>query len=112
MDIDAKDRYGRTPLSWAAGGGHKPVVWLLIERNDVDVDAKDNDGRTPLSWAAWSGHKDLLQLLLEQANITLDVKDIPALDWATNVPDTKVIEFLQTVIARCEQWQAQHTSGD
>jgi ankyrin repeat protein len=30
VDPDSKDRYGRTPLSWAARNGHEAVVRLLI----------------------------------------------------------------------------------
>jgi len=28
-DVDSKSKSGRTPLSWAAGGGHEAVVSLL-----------------------------------------------------------------------------------
>ena len=47
---DSKDNSGRTPLSWAAGRGHKDVVKLLVERGDVEADSKDKYGQTPLSW--------------------------------------------------------------
>ena len=56
VDVDSKDKdYGRTPLSWAAAGGHEAVVKLLLETGKVDVDSKDRYGRTPLSWAAGKG---------------------------------------------------------
>jgi ankyrin repeat protein len=29
VDLDSKDNYGRTPLSWAAWNGHEAVVKLL-----------------------------------------------------------------------------------
>jgi ankyrin repeat protein len=28
-DLEAKDKYGRTPLSWAAANGHEAVARLL-----------------------------------------------------------------------------------
>ena len=31
-DLDSKDSYGQTPLSWAARKGHKAVVKLLREK--------------------------------------------------------------------------------
>ena len=54
-DVDTKDNYGQTPLSWAAENGHEAVVQLLLGTRKVDVDAKDNDGWTPLSRAWISG---------------------------------------------------------
>ena len=63
-DVDAKDRYGRTPLSWAAENGHEAVVKLLLETGKVDVDLKDMYGNwTPLSRAAVNGHKAVVKLL-------------------------------------------------
>ena len=65
VDIDSKDTtHGRTPLSWAAMGGHEAVVKLLLETGKVDVDSKDTTyGRTPLSWAAERGHEAVVKLL-------------------------------------------------
>jgi hypothetical protein len=37
-DVNAKDRWGRTVLSWAAWGGHIAVVKLLIEKG-ADIDS-------------------------------------------------------------------------
>jgi ankyrin repeat protein len=48
-DVNAKDKNGRTPLSWAAQNGHEAVVKLLLD-NSSDVDSKDNADRTPLTY--------------------------------------------------------------
>jgi ankyrin repeat protein len=37
VDVDSKDRSGRTPLSWARGKGREAVMKLLVEK-DADVD--------------------------------------------------------------------------
>jgi KaiC/GvpD/RAD55 family RecA-like ATPase len=39
-DVDSKDNYGQTPLSWAAKNGHEAVVKLLLETGKVDVDSR------------------------------------------------------------------------
>jgi ankyrin repeat protein len=31
-DLQSKDKYGRTPLSWAAEKGHEAVVKLLLKK--------------------------------------------------------------------------------
>ncbi|KAK2059317.1 hypothetical protein LY76DRAFT_496767, partial [Colletotrichum caudatum] len=56
IDIDAPDKSGRTPLSWAAGDSRETVIKLLLGTELVDILSKDGDGRTPLSWAVGSGH--------------------------------------------------------
>ncbi|KAF5266248.1 hypothetical protein FOXYS1_2916 [Fusarium oxysporum] len=60
-----RDTDGRTPLSWAAEGGHETVVRLLVEKG-ADIESKDDGGRTPLWWAAQNGHKAVIWLLLEK----------------------------------------------
>ena len=48
-DIEAKDIYGETPVSWAAEKRHIEMVELLLKAG-VDTEAKDNNyGRTPVS---------------------------------------------------------------
>ncbi|KAH8652933.1 hypothetical protein BGZ61DRAFT_374430, partial [Ilyonectria robusta] len=70
-DVEAKDknnRYGGTPLWWAAQNGHAAVVKLLLGKG-ADVEAKDKNNRyggTPLWWAAQNGHEAVVKLLLEK----------------------------------------------
>ncbi|KAF2177092.1 ankyrin [Zopfia rhizophila CBS 207.26] len=64
VDVDLKDNYGRTPLSWAAENGHEAVVKLLLDTGKVDVDPRDDKyGWTPLSWAAEGRHEAVVKLL-------------------------------------------------
>jgi len=48
-DVNAKGDAESTPLHWAANGGHKEIVELLIDKG-ADVNVK-NSGKTPLDWA-------------------------------------------------------------
>jgi len=61
--VFSKDKYGETPLHWAASAGHKDVAELLLA-NKADVNSKDNSGCTPLVGASSNGHKDVVELLL------------------------------------------------
>jgi len=49
VEVDSKDSYGRTPLSWAAEKGCETVIKLLLETGKANVNLKDNSGRMPLS---------------------------------------------------------------
>ncbi|KAL6407175.1 ankyrin repeat domain-containing protein [Ilyonectria robusta] len=73
-DVESKDGYGRTPLSWAAAEGHEAIVQLLLE-NGADVQSKDKQGWTPLAWAAAEGHAAIVGMLVEKGADTKS-KDI------------------------------------
>ncbi|KAI9782990.1 MAG: hypothetical protein M1816_001650 [Peltula sp. TS41687] len=96
VEADSRDGYGRTPLLWAAEGGHEAVVKLLVERDDVDADSRDNDGWTPLSWAARRGHEAVVQLLVERDDVDADSKDNgrTPLSWAAEEGHEAVVKLL------------------
>jgi ankyrin repeat protein len=48
--------YG-SALTTASHIGHKPVVKLLLETNQIDVNLEDKDGQTPLLFATQNGHE-------------------------------------------------------
>ncbi|KAF2466052.1 uncharacterized protein BDR25DRAFT_185539, partial [Lindgomyces ingoldianus] len=94
---DSKDGEGRTPLSWAAGGGREAVVKLLAGRDDVEADAKDGDDQTPLSWAARGGHEAVVKLLVERDDVEADSKDgygRTPLSWAAEGGHEVVVKLL------------------
>jgi ankyrin repeat protein len=66
VDPDSKDKYHRTPLSWAVIKGQEAVVELLLAKDGIDPDPKDRYNETLLSLAANTGHSDIAKLLLKK----------------------------------------------
>ncbi|XEV01751.1 hypothetical protein FSHL1_007038 [Fusarium sambucinum] len=70
MEPDAKDKWGRTPLSYASEVGHTNVVIQLLGYT-TDVESKSDwesgdSPRTALSFAAKQGHTGIVLQLLEK----------------------------------------------
>lgn len=65
-DLRLKDRYGRTPLSWAAVGRDVETMQALLAHPEVVayIDESDNNEKTPLAWAAEGGHVSAVKYLL------------------------------------------------
>ena len=95
-DVNAKDKYGLTPLHHAAWQGRNEIVELLIA-NGADVNAKDVDGGTPLHYAAWQGRNEIVELLIAKGadvNAKDDVGKTP-LDWAIKFKNTATTDHLR-----------------
>ncbi|KAL6406443.1 Ankyrin repeat, PH and SEC7 domain containing protein secG [Ilyonectria robusta] len=67
-EVDARDRYGRTPLSYAAWNGHIAIVQRLV-RAGARVDSKDEIGGTPISYALCSGQGAVASRLMKGAQV-------------------------------------------
>ena len=77
QDIDParQDKFGRTPLSYAAEYGRTEVVKTLLCDERIDPDRQDNRGRTPLSYAAANGHTEIVKTLLCDDRVDPDRQD-------------------------------------
>ena len=86
-DVNAVSRYGVTPLSLAAAGGHARLLEALF-KSGADARKADgslHDGRTLLMLAARTGSVDAVQLLLskgENPNAVETRTGTTALMWA------------------------------
>ena len=60
-DVNAKSKYGDTPLNYASAR-HKEIVKLLIA-NGADVNAKDSSGQTPLDNASGFNKPEIVAIL-------------------------------------------------
>jgi ankyrin repeat protein len=79
IEVDLKNNWGRTPLSYAAEVGKLRITRLLIDHG-AEVDSGDNKLRTPLEHAAFKGHKAVAKLLIERD------ADIETDDYENNRP--------------------------
>ncbi|KAE8364900.1 hypothetical protein BDV27DRAFT_171969 [Aspergillus caelatus] len=99
VDIDIKDFYGHTPLSWAAENGHEAVVKLLLATGKVDIDSKDSNGQTPLCLAASYGNAAVVKALLATEKVDIEAKDSlygqTSLSWAAGNGHKAVVKLLQ-----------------
>jgi hypothetical protein len=80
VDVNSKNRYGATALSYACDRGNVDMVSLLIERG-ADLNAKDTFyGATPITWASNNGHTEVVKLLLDKGAKGIDGVLMDAVD--------------------------------
>ena len=63
--VEAKDRYGWTPLMMAAKHGNTPIVRLLVDAG-ANVNESSSTGYTPLAAAAIAGSAETVAYLLDR----------------------------------------------
>ena len=63
--MNARGKYGYTPLVHASYSGHADAVRLLLDAGAIPSMTTD-DGGTALYWAASQGHDEVLRLLLDR----------------------------------------------
>lgn len=68
LDCNAKDKYQRTPLAWAAQGTAVAVVRVLLDAG-ADVNHVDYIGWKPLFHALARGNADIIRLLVSRGAI-------------------------------------------
>ena len=76
-EITSLEECSWTPLHFAANGGYKEIVKLLLEHKAI-IDSLDLDMATPLHYAAEEGHAETVKLLLEHnaAKESLDKEQV------------------------------------
>ncbi|AXK60195.1 ankyrin repeat domain-containing protein [Candidatus Chromulinivorax destructor] len=73
VDLNAKDRLGKTPLHLLIYNGNTKLVSVLIAAG-VDLNIKDRLGQTPLYDAIWSDRIEKFCILLD-AGVDLNIQD-------------------------------------
>ncbi|MCY3680802.1 MAG: ankyrin repeat domain-containing protein [Gemmatimonadetes bacterium] len=64
VDTNERDRFGRTPLIYAALNGHEHIINMLLESH-ADIHAKDHFDQTALIAAVNKGHVNSAKILLK-----------------------------------------------
>lgn len=72
-EVNVRSDYGSTPLHRAAAKGDPPIIRLLLAHG-ADLNARDQSGRTPLHLAAAEGHSNATKLLVSKSTY-LNVRD-------------------------------------
>ena len=99
---NAGDVFGKTPLHFAASGGHEQIASALLCNGRTDKDALDHVYDTPLILAVKHGHISIVKVLLVGGATLKSVVDafqeeaLTALEVAARMGKTNVIKaFLQ-----------------
>jgi len=98
--INANDRFGHSPLHYAAYRGNAYIVDYLLS-NGGDPNAKGNHLSTPLHSAAWGKHQDVIELLLEdgaEVDARTDERESPIMT-ATLRGQIEIVEILLALSA-------------
>jgi len=75
IDLNSKDKYGLTPLYWAAWFGHEEVVDLLLVEPAVHLSQQEENDCSPLLAAAENGHAGTVSILLAKNGVDVNPKD-------------------------------------
>lgn len=91
VEVNSKNRYGATALSFATDRGHVEAVKVLL-KHGADPNLKDSFyNATPFLWAASEGNLEIIRLMVENG---ADLSAASTLGWASSSGNPDVIRFL------------------
>jgi len=93
--LEARDRFGWTPLTAAVFAGHTDTVKLLLA-NKADTNHVDNSGISPLMYAAQKGEAQIVELLLANGAdpFLKDEDGKTAIQYAGDEGHTDIVKLL------------------
>lgn len=100
VNANGENKFGNTPLHFAAYNGHLECTAELIKRG-ANVNAKNRSGNTPLHDAITGGHEEIVRLLLNSgANSKLrNSAGKDALDFAAEKNRVAIAEIIREFVA-------------
>lgn len=91
VEVNSKNRYGATALSFATDRGHVEAVKVLL-KHGADPNLRDSFyNATPFLWAASEGNLEIIRLMVENG---ADLSAPGTLGWASSGGNPDVIRFL------------------
>ena len=105
----------KTPLAWAAAGGHVSCLKLLLEAHPDNIDAADDEGWTPLHFALFRHHSEASRYLIQAgANVQAIVPESERatlhIDWDTPTSD-EALDIYRMLIERGADIHAVNARG-
>ena len=99
-EVDARDKFGKTPLMWAASMGNEPLATALWKAK-ADLSAQDRSGWDPLFAACHGGHSRLATVWAATSDVNRATADgTTALMAASQAGHTTVVQLLLNKKAR------------
>ncbi|XP_067945987.1 ankyrin repeat domain-containing protein 53-like isoform X2 [Watersipora subatra] len=98
---EADQKYGATPLHYAANSGHPKIIRYLLHR--ITKVHTDYDGATPLHDAAMHGHLACVQELLKSSLVNPEQVDnygLTAREWAEQAQERKCAKIIRESIMK------------
>ena len=112
IDINAKDRDGKTAIHLAAQKGTEAILKKLLEFNpSFEINSQDNDMRTPLHWAAATNREGIVSYLIKNASIDFNIKDKNGRTPAFLAAENSYKNILKAIIS-CPSYNPNSTDKD
>ncbi|XP_078341793.1 transient receptor potential cation channel subfamily A member 1 homolog isoform X1 [Crassostrea virginica] len=105
-DLNRADKYGLTPLHYAAMRGNELATKELLQFNGIHIEAEDKQGMTALHMAATHNSVEITRMLIE-AGAQLrckDNEDLTPLHCAASEGNIEIVQLLFQAGAKQDGW--------
>ena len=102
-DVNARNYYNQTPLTWATRSGNVDMVALLLDK-EADVHARDKAGHTILHTAVRENRPEMVEVILAHFRTDVNVMDHTGwtpMDWAAITDNAHLAGVLKDAGGEC-----------